>query len=63
MSPAPESPALALVRELTAEEELYRVVLDVIEERCASYALDDEADREACAIHITSRLMSKGVRL
>jgi hypothetical protein len=63
VSPQPEPAPLALVRELTAEEELYRVILDCIEERCVSFALDDEADREACAIHITSSLMSKGVKL
>lgn len=61
--PEREPLPVQVARDIAAQHELFALVLDAIEERCSSFALDDAGDREACALAIVSALMSRGVKL
>jgi hypothetical protein len=61
MSNAAHPTPIEVARAIADEHELLSLVLDVLEDRCASYSLDDAADREATALAIVARLMSRGV--
>ncbi len=57
----PEPMPIAIARQIAAEHDTYSAVLDVLESKCASFALDDETDREQTAIAITTMLMQRGM--
>lgn len=51
-----------VAREVVDSQRLFELVLAAIEERCSSYALDDETDQVNAARAIADELAARGVR-
>lgn len=55
-----QTPPIALAQAIVREEELRARILDILETQCASFALDDETDRERCAQVLAAHFAEEG---